>query len=578
MFDFKEEHVQAIYDGIKDMPKIPELDEILSSEFSVSSEKDILYPLVDSHDVIVVCGAFFGDEGKGKTVAAIADHPDIKLIVRSNSGENAGHTVWLNGVKYVFHLAPSGLLTRKQNAIGPNCVMDPISFMEKEIQQLIDHNIDYSNLTIGNVTIVTPYHKILDALGRKNSSTLKGMSPSHSSKVRKKGLRLDDLFNDEDQQKKIIQADMEVYNALLAHKRKNEEELIATFEAMNEKVAGRIPAHVMDFLKAQDKADYLIGLYLAGVVNNPKFPKRGDVTRLIQRTLEQGDKILLEAAQAFYLSNNEVTHWRRSTSADTTSAGTKAAAGYNQERHKSVTINVHKVPTSRVGIGENPSGYVKQDYFSKRDIETLTELGAACDDFDAIQKLFFESIQDNGVIKPVIYKDDTGEYTIGAAMAIGSAKEHEEQGATTKKPRICGIFDCVAQHKTNNTQGPYLSISAVDRLDIYDKVGLVIGYVVIEPGLEGVIDSNGTKYKNGDVIKPGDDMPCENVLKHCYPLVKVMDGWKDTPIAAGKRKPDEQLPKQCQRFLGEISHYTGSEIISIGNGAETKNLVYIQKK
>lgn len=578
MFDFKEEHVEAVFDSIKDIEKIVELDEVHEANFIPSSEKDVLYPLVDKNDVVVVCGAFFGDEGKGKSVAAIANHPGITLIVRTNSGENAGHTVYFNGVKYVFHLAPSGLLTGKRNAVGPNCVMDPISFMDKEIKQLIDNNIDYSNLTIGNVTIVTPYHKILDALGSKNSSTLKGMSPSHSSKVTKKGLRLDDLFNDEGQQKKIILADMEIYNALLAHKKIDELELIDTFKAMNEKVEGRIPYHVLGFLEAENKADYLVGLYQSKVVVNLEFPIRGDVTRLIQKTLEQGDKVLLESAQSFYLSNNEVTHWRRSTSADTTSAGTKAAAGYNQEKYKSVTINVHKVPTSRVGIGENPSGYVKQDFFSKRDIETLEELSTACDDFDSIQKLFFESIQDNGIIKPITYKDNFGEYTIGAAMAIGSSKKHKERGATTFKPRICGIFDCVAQHKTNTSQGPYLSISAVDRLDIYDKVSLVIGYVVFKPGLEGVVDSNGTKYKNGDIIRPGENMPCENVLQHCYPIIKVMDGWKDNPIAVDKRKADDPLPKQLQRFLGEIEHYTGSKIISIGNGQETDNLIYLKKE
>ena len=83
--------------------------------------------------------------------------------------------------------------------------------MEKEIQQLINNDIGYSNLTIGNVTIVTPYHKIMDALGAKNSSTLKGMSPSHSSKVRKSGLRLDDLFNDVDSQRRIINRDIKIY-------------------------------------------------------------------------------------------------------------------------------------------------------------------------------------------------------------------------------------------------------------------------------------------------------------------------------------------------------------------------------
>lgn len=572
--NFIEPHINEVYNGIKDIPRIPELDWRSNLGFIVSSQEEILDKIVDENDVLVVAGGFFGDEGKGKTVSAIAKHPDIKLIARTNSGENAGHTVG----DYVFHLVPSGILTGKQNVIGPNCVMDPINFMNKEIQRLIKKNIDYSNLIVGNVHIVTPYHKIIDALGAANSSTIQGMSPIHSSKVTKKGLRLDDLFNSVDNQVLYLDKDIEIYHALLKQKGKEESRILEMFNEMNNKIPGRIPEHLINFLQAKDKVEFLVELYRTNVSENPLFPKRGDVTQIIQDTLVSGGKVLLEGPQSYFLSNNVETHWRSSTSADTSSAGIKASAGFNQEKYKSATINVTKTPSSRVGLGANPSGYVKQDFFSSRKIECLGDLERMCEDFDEIQKQFSNSIQENGVINPTIYKDGSGEYTIGAAMATTSSKKHKECGATTKKPRITGIFDCVAHHKLNNAQGPYLTISALDRLNFYDEVGLVIAYTVFNPNKDEVLDSNGVKYKNGDIIKVGDAIPNENVLKHCYPIIKKLPGWKNNPIQTGMLKNGDELPKEVNNFLANIEMYTGAKIISFGDGPETEDLVYVNRK
>lgn len=66
-------------------------------------------------------------------------------------------------------------------------------------------------------------------------------------------------------------------------------------------------------------------------------------------------------------------------------------------------------------------------------------------------------------------------------MAVGSAIHHGECGAVTKKPRVCGLFDCVLHHEVNSVQGPYLTISALDRGDDYDKVGITIAYIYFDP-------------------------------------------------------------------------------------------------
>ncbi len=563
--------------SLSDIPIIDELKKEAFACYSLSSEKLVLAPLIDEHEVFVVAGAFFGDEGKGKTVAAIAKHPGIGLVARTNSGENAGHTVYFEGKKFVFHLAASGIFSGKKNAIGPNCVMDPISFFEKEIKGLTQNNIDYSNLVVGNVSIVTPYHKIIDALGKANSSTLKGMSPAHASKVRKKGLRLDDLFCSPARQKILFEEDMVLYHALLTEHKITEEELFKRFTELNSDGNKRIPDHVLAFLKSKDKIDFLIKLYQEHVVNNNLFPKRADVQRLIQNTLRKGEKVLLEGPQSFFLSNNIPVHWRSSTSADTTSAGIKSAAGYNQELYSSLTINIHKNPaSSRVGLGSNPSGFVPQDYFSNRKIRTLASLDGVCEDFDAIQKKFFNSIGKNGILKVTNYKDKGGKlYPLHVAMAIASSKEYGEKGATTLKPRITGLFDCVAHYFVNQTQGPNLSISAVDRGDVCDYVGLVVAYAVSLPDKQVVV-ANGQEYKHGDIIRPGDALPSEGVLEYCVPVIKVLDGWKATPIAATNGELAE-LPEEVNIFLSEISLRTGANILSIGNGPKTEDLLYLKK-
>jgi len=578
--DFRDEaRAKKLLDAIN-TEKIPELDEIIKGTSIESDIKNVLYPIIDQNQVVIVGGAFFGDEGKGKTVDAIAWHPSIELIGRTNSGPNAGHTVWFNDKKYVFHLSPSGLFTGKTNFIGSDCVMDTTSFMKDEMQIIIDDKIDYSNLFVGNVNLILPQHKIIDALGDANSSTLQGISPSHMSKISKKSFRLYDLFNSEDIQAKRIQPGLDFYHALIDFKKKDEKELLNVFHELNEKVSGRIPDHVLDFLKTnrKDRIEYVIQTHKDWVVNNPQFPKITDTEQLVKVTLAKGGKVLLEGPQSYNLSSKVKNNYRSATSPDTSASGIAAAIDYNITKHKTAVINIHKTPgSSRVGIGANPAGFISQDYFSSRNIETLLEMRGICEDYDTIQRQFFESIGENGILQQTIYKDKDGkQYPIGAAMAISSAKTFDEQGATTKKPRITGLFDCVLHHQVNMAQGPYLSISAVDRADTQEEVGIIVGYVVSNKDQKPIF-SGGEYYEHDRIIKAGDVVPSEDVLAHCQPIIKKLPGWKDSPIAAKKKDPNAPLHENLLNFIGEIEKYTGAEIISIGNGPEKENLIYIKK-
>eukprot|EP01064_Diplonema_japonicum_P033600 TRINITY_DN6679_c0_g1_i2.p1 TRINITY_DN6679_c0_g1~~TRINITY_DN6679_c0_g1_i2.p1 ORF type:complete len:623 (+),score=175.63 TRINITY_DN6679_c0_g1_i2:2094-3962(+) len=574
------------FNEMKDLSPIDELSYTPTARYREASKEEVLYPLIEKSDVLMVAGAFFGDEGKGKTVDAIATHPKVGVVVRVNSGENAGHTVFdsATGTKYVFHLAPSGLLIPgKVNLVGPECVMDPISFFREEISQLVKNDVNYlDRLYVGNCHIVTPYHKLLDLLASgANASTLKGMSPVHASKAKKRGIRMDHIYNDRAVAEKRLAKDMEDYFAFLSRSKMTEEDVLELCKSMNRDMV-RIQPYIMDFVTAKDKVKYLMDLYEKEVINNSRFPKRGDVSHMIRETLTSGKKVLVEGPQSYWLSNAAEKFWESSTSASTCAGGLAACTRFNVSDYKVTVLNIHKAPgSSRVGVGANPSSFIPQDFFSRNGIDTLNDLPKGTfdkpADFEEIHKVWMNNVQGNGIVKPALHKG----WDLGTAMAVASSETHGECGATTKKPRICGLFDCVAHAEVNQVQGPYLSISALDRGDVYDKLGVIIAYVYNHPAGRHSV-SNGRTLNNGDIIKAGDALPTEEAMKYCHPVVKTLSGWKDTPLYAGSSwwkntKHPTELPKNVADFIDTIEHFTGAKVVSIGNGPKGDQIVYLSK-
>eukprot|EP01063_Lacrimia_lanifica_P021963 TRINITY_DN29673_c0_g1_i1.p1 TRINITY_DN29673_c0_g1~~TRINITY_DN29673_c0_g1_i1.p1 ORF type:complete len:626 (+),score=325.50 TRINITY_DN29673_c0_g1_i1:56-1933(+) len=575
------------YAILRDMPPLPELQHEAKGQYKVAKKEDVLYPLIEKSDVLMVAGAFFGDEGKGKTVDAIANHPDVACVLRVNSGENAGHTVFdaATGRKYIFHLAPSGLLTPgKLNLVGPECVMDPVSFYRKEVKQLVDGKVDYlDRLFIGNVHVVTPYHKLLDMItSGVNASTLKGMSPVHASKVKKRGIRLDHIFNEREVAEKRLSKDIQDYEAVMARMKLTDEDVVKMCQQCNADGVKRMPDYIIDFAASKDKVKFIMDMYETEVINNPNFPRRGDVSHILREKLANGKKILIEGPQSYWLSNAAEKFWESSTSAQTCAGGLAAAGRFNIQDKKVTVLNIHKAPgSSRVGVGANPSAYAPQDFFSSNDIQTLNDFPAgtweAGEDFQVLHNKWFDSVQKNGVVKPEWHKG----WDLGVAFAVSSSYTHGECGATTRKPRVCGLFDCVAHAEVNQVQGPYLSISALDRGDVYDKIGVIVAYVYSNPSGKQS-STNGRVLKNGDIIKSGDALPTEEAMKHCHPIVKVLPGWKDTPVYAGgswwkNRNPSDPLPANVSKFISTVEDFTGAKVVSFGNGPKGDQIVYINK-
>jgi len=136
---------------------------------------------------------------------ALVMHDDVHGCIRANSGANAGHTVIakVNGEdkEFKFHIMPSSILSGKLSIIGDQVVMDPVSFLEEEVQPVLDDGFSLDNLKIGNCDIVCPWHKIADLAGDPNASTGQGMRQVHSAKALKLQVRLDDILNNIDEVK-----------------------------------------------------------------------------------------------------------------------------------------------------------------------------------------------------------------------------------------------------------------------------------------------------------------------------------------------------------------------------------------
>ena len=150
----------------------------------------------------VVIGAQWGDEGKGKTIDIYAGKADV--VVRTSGGNNAGHTLEVDGVTYKLHVMPSGILyPNTLNIIGAGVVVDPKVLLE-EIDGFESKGISTKNLKIdARAHVIMPYHIELDGLSEKArgkgdiGTTKKGIGPCYMDKTERSGIRMSDLIDED---------------------------------------------------------------------------------------------------------------------------------------------------------------------------------------------------------------------------------------------------------------------------------------------------------------------------------------------------------------------------------------------
>src|SRR3954454_16908583 len=160
---------------------------------------------------IVVVGAQWGDEGKGKVVDLLAERADA--VIRFQGGNNAGHTIVRGHEEFKFHLIPSGILyPGKRCIIGNGVVIDP-RVLTDEIDNLKARGIETSGLRVSaNAHLIMPYHLLLDSAGEARLGTLqigttrRGIGPCYSDKAARLGIRMQDLLDEKILKKKIVAA------------------------------------------------------------------------------------------------------------------------------------------------------------------------------------------------------------------------------------------------------------------------------------------------------------------------------------------------------------------------------------
>src|SRR3954471_19144375 len=160
---------------------------------------------------IVIVGAQWGDEGKGKITDLLAERSDA--VIRFQGGNNAGHTIVRGDVTYKLHLMPSGILyPGKLCVIGNGVVIDP-KVITEEIVELTRRGIDVSSLRISaNAHLIMPYHKLLDQEGEARlgklqiGTTKRGIGPCYADKASRLGIRVQDLLDEKILRQKIYAA------------------------------------------------------------------------------------------------------------------------------------------------------------------------------------------------------------------------------------------------------------------------------------------------------------------------------------------------------------------------------------
>ena len=171
---------------------------------------------------IMVLGAQWGDEGKGKATDLLASTTDnIDYVVRTSGGHNAGHTIVINGEKFATHLLPSGILTPGATCVIANGVVVSPEALFRELDLLIDRGVELAPLVVSaNAHVIASYHSTIDKvterfLGKNQIGTTgRGIGPAYADKINRIGIRIADLF-DEGILRQKVEAALDTRNHLL---------------------------------------------------------------------------------------------------------------------------------------------------------------------------------------------------------------------------------------------------------------------------------------------------------------------------------------------------------------------------
>jgi len=350
---------------------------------------------------IVIVGTQWGDEGKGKLVDLLAEFADI--VVRFQGGNNAGHTMVVNGEQFITHLVPSGVLQKKTCLIGNGMVVDP-AVLVKELDNLGSRGIDVGPdiLKISEKAhIIMPYHKQIDLArekmkgDKKIGTTGRGIGPCYEDKATRRGIRFVELI-DPDVFRKQVNTILEEKNFYLKH--------YLSAETLD-------PESIID--QYEDYAERLA-------------PHVVNISIVMNQAINAGKQILFEGAQGTHLDIDHGTY-PYVTSSNTVSGNACCGAGIGPKEITGV-IGIVKAYTTRVGKGPFPAELFDEigDALQKKGVEFGATTGRKrrCGWLDTV--LIRNSSRLNGLTGLVITKLDV----LGGLKSLKICTGYKYKGET----------------------------------------------------------------------------------------------------------------------------------------------------
>ncbi len=420
---------------------------------------------------LVVVGAQWGDEGKGKLVDVLAEQADV--VVRYQGGANAGHTVVVGDSQFILRLIPSGILNPRAVCIlGNGVVVDPAALFQ-ELNGLAERGVDAFDriLVSDRAHLVLPYHKLLDAAGERQQhigTTGRGIGPTYEDKYGRRGIRVGDLRNLEEAHRLLDDA-IERANNLLGLAGMTERASFEEHASLLEAVAPRL------------------------------LPLTCDTGAVIHRSLLSGKRVLLEGAQGSLLDVDHGTY-PFVTSSNTTAGGAAVGAGIGPTLIDGV-LGVVKAYSTRVGNGPLPTEAepVAEERLRRvgGEFGSVTGRPRRCGWFDAPVVRYAARV--NGLTALAVTKldvlDGFDRIPVGTSYELDGARCPEMPSEVGVLQRVRPVFEMLPGWESSTAEArrladlPKAARGYLDRLQ--ELAGVGIRYVSVGTRRDQFIDAGG---------------------------------------------------------------------------------------
>jgi adenylosuccinate synthase len=371
---------------------------------------------------IALLGAQWGDEGKGKATDLLGEQVDF--VVKFNGGNNAGHTIVVGDEKYALHLLPSGILTPGVTPVIGNGVVIDLGVLFGEIDAITARGVDCSRLVVSaNAHVITPYHVLMDKVGErflgksKIGTTGRGIGPAYADKMSRLGVRIQDLFDE---------------------------------KILRQKIEGALESKNQILVKVYNRKAIAVDDVVAELLTHTERlrPMVADTSLLLEKALDAGKVVLLEAGQATMLDVDHGTY-PFVTSSNATAGGACTGSGIPPTRIDRV-VAVVKAYATRVGEGPMPTELLDADGERLRSVGAeygvTTGRPRRCGWYDAVVARYAARV--NGVTDFVLTKLDvlTGveEIPVCVGYDVGGTRHDEMPMTQTEFHHATPIYELFA--------------------------------------------------------------------------------------------------------------------------------------